>query len=154
MSGLSRARADVIAAESTCERARVEARQSVQRLKDELQRAATPGRIVAGGLGLGFFAGRAGPGAAKSARFAAGPIFQLLGNTLLPALMAGFAAAQAADEAEGEAISEDEATGESDAQDGYAPDADTLDAEPDPEHEPEETDDGPPPPSRRRRRRR
>ena len=153
MSGLSRARADVIAAESTCERARVEARQSVQRLKDELQRAATPGRIVAGGLGLGFFAGRAGPGAAKSARFAAGPIFQLLGNTLLPALMAGFAAAQATDEAEGDPGAGDDAA-ESAAHEAQGTDTDASDVDFEPEPEPEETDDGPPPSPRRRRRRR
>ena len=138
MSGLSRARADVIAAESTCERARVEARQSVQRLKDELQRAATPGRIVAGGLGLGFFAGRAGPGAAKSARFAAGPIFQLLGNTLLPALMAGFAAAQATDEAEGDPGAGDDAA-ESAAHEAQGTDTDASDVDFEPEPEPEET---------------
>lgn len=153
MSGLSRARADAIAAESTCEQARVGARQSVQRLKAELQRAATPGRIVAGGLGLGFFAGRAGPGAAKSARFAAGPIFQLLGNTLLPALMAGFAAAQAADEAEGDPGAGDDAA-EAAAHEAHGTDADASDVDVDVEAEPEETDDGPPPSPRRRRRRR
>ncbi|KAA2283953.1 hypothetical protein [Arenimonas fontis] len=91
---LSTARAAVAAAEAECRRARTRAEHSWAGLRSELGRAATPGRIVVGGLGLGFVAGKAGPEAVGAARLA-GPMFELLGQTLLPGLMAGLAAATA-----------------------------------------------------------
>ncbi|HLU12330.1 MAG TPA: hypothetical protein VKZ64_00025 [Arenimonas sp.] len=112
---LAAARAAVAAAEAECEQARLRAQASWAGLRGELERAATPGRIVVGGLGLGFVAGKAGPETLGAARMA-GPLFELATQTLLPGLMAGLAAATAelADE-DGE--SEEETDGEEAAED-------------------------------------
>jgi hypothetical protein len=65
---LAAARAAVAAAEAECEQARLRAQASWAGLRGELERAATPGRIVVGGLGLGFVAGKAGPETLGAAR--------------------------------------------------------------------------------------
>lgn len=156
---LSRALANARAAEAAFEAAHAGATEAGTRLAGELRRAATPGRVLVGGLGLGFVAGRSGPGLAGglagASKFAAGPLFELATQALLPALMAGLAAAQAAadDEAAGldDAAPEDEDTGIDDGGPGGA-DPPAGEAGADGEDEGDE-DDGPaptPPPRRRR----
>lgn len=156
---LSRALADARAAEAAFEAAHAGATEAGTRLAGELRRAATPGRVLVGGLGLGFVAGRSGPGLAGglagASKFAAGPLFELATQALLPALMAGLAAAQAVadDEAAGldEAAPEDEDDGIDGGEPG-GPDPPAGEAGADGEDEGDE-DDGPaptPPPRRRR----
>lgn len=156
---LSRALADARAAKAAFEAAHAGATEAGTRLAGELRRAATPGRVLVGGLGLGFVAGRSGPGLAGglagASKFAAGPLFELATQALLPALMAGLAAAQAAadDEAAGldEAAPEDEDDGIDGGEPG-GPDPPAGEAGADGEDEGDE-DDGPaptPPPRRRR----
>ena len=141
---LSAALAAARAAEAAFEAAHARAGEAGTALADELRRAATPGRVVVGGLGLGFVAGRSGPGLAGSlagaSKFAAGPLFELATNALLPALMAGLAAAQAAEgeDADGEAIDETADAGDDDGREAAAEDEGSE-------------DDGPAPTSRRRR---
>ncbi|HLS84165.1 MAG TPA: hypothetical protein VK016_05845 [Arenimonas sp.] len=91
---LSAARAAVAAAEAEYARARARAEAGWAGLRAELERAATPGRVLVGGLGLGFVAGKTGPEAVGTARLA-GPMFDLLSQSLLPGLIAGLAAAGA-----------------------------------------------------------
>ena len=96
---LSEKRAAVEAAELRCEGQRLVAQQSLETLKSEFRRSATPARIVVSGLALGFASGIAAPrgsAAAVSGRFLSGPVFSMLVDTLLPGLMAGITAAATA----------------------------------------------------------
>lgn len=101
---LAEKQAAVLAAELRCEGQRLHAQQSLDTLKSEFRRSATPARIVVSGLALGFASGIAAPrgaAAAVSGRFLSGPVFSMLFDSLLPGLMAGItAAATAEDEVE------------------------------------------------------
>lgn len=111
---LSEKQAAVLAAELRCEGQRLVAQQSLDALKSEARRSATPTRIVVSGLALGFASGISAPrgaGAALSGRFLSGPVFSMLFESLLPGLMAGITAAATAEQGV------EEAAGESDAAD-------------------------------------
>jgi hypothetical protein len=98
---LSEKQAAVAAAELRCEGQRLVAQQSLDTLKSEFRRSATPARIVVSGLALGFASGIAAPrgaAAAVSGRFLSGPVFSMLFDSLLPGLMAGISAAATAEQ--------------------------------------------------------
>ena len=98
---LSEKQAAVAAAELRCEGQRLLAQQSLETLKSEFRRSATPARIVVSGLALGFASGIAAPrgaAAAVSGRFLSGPVFSMLFDSLLPGLMAGITAAATAEQ--------------------------------------------------------
>lgn len=124
--------AAVLAAELRCEGQRLHAQQSLDTLKSEFRRSATPGRIVVSGLALGFVSGLRAPGtgavSSLGGQLLSGPLFSMLLESVLPGLLAGItaaAAAQAEEEPGDEAPTDDDATetsdgdaeGESDADD-------------------------------------
>lgn len=107
-------------AEQACIDQRAAAAASLDHLKSELRRGATPVRIVVSGFALGVASGFSAPtvGAAAGAggRLVSGPIFSMLMDTVVPGLLAGItAAATAAGEDEGDTdaeATEDEAEGD------------------------------------------
>lgn len=109
-------------AEQACIDQRAAAAGSLDRLKSELRRGATPVRIVVSGFALGvasgFSAPTVGAAAGLGGRLASGPIFSMLLDTVLPGLLAGITAAAtatAAGDHEGDAnaeATEDEADGD------------------------------------------
>lgn len=123
--------AAVLAAELRCEGQRLHAQQSLDTLKSEFRRSATPGRIVVSGLALGFVSGLRAPGtgavSSLGGQLLSGPLFSMLLESVLPGLLAGItaaAAAQAEEEPGDEAPTDDatetsdgDADGESDAAD-------------------------------------
>ncbi len=139
-------RAAVLAAERHCEGQRLAARQSLDTLKSEFRRSATPGRIVASGLTLGFVSGLRAPGtgavSSLGGQLLSGPVFSMLLESVLPGLLAGITAAATAQDPEAvEAPVEDaEATVE--------PEVEVEEAEPEAEADPA------PRPRRRRKKRR
>lgn len=112
-------------AEQACIDQRAAAAASLEHLKSEIRRGATPVRIVVSGFALGVASGFGAPavGAAGGvgARLASGPIFSMLMETVVPGLLAGLtAAATATGENEGDPdaeATEDEADGDADADD-------------------------------------
>ncbi|PZO07511.1 MAG: hypothetical protein DCF27_10850 [Lysobacteraceae bacterium] len=116
MKGLDEKIAAVQQAEAECARQRSDAHEAWQHLRDEVQRTATPVRIVVSGVALGFASGLATSGAAAAAngKLVSGPLFSMLMDTVVPGLLAGITAAatasseveDAADEAVDEAIAE------------------------------------------------
>ncbi|GAB2498136.1 hypothetical protein [Arenimonas alkanexedens] len=89
--------AAVMLAEQACLDQRAAASASLGHLKSEIQRSATPVRIVVSGFALGVVSGFSAPalGAAGAAggRLASGPIFSMLLDTVVPGLLAGLTAA-------------------------------------------------------------
>lgn len=109
---------DKVAAVARCEQAclaqRESARASLQHLKGELRRSATPMRIVLSGFSLGVATGVGVPGtgavASAGGRFVTGPLFSMVLESVLPGLLAGFTA-----EAEAASADEPAADGREDA---------------------------------------
>lgn len=107
-------------AEQACIDQRAAAAASLERLKSEIHRGATPVRIVVSGFALGVASGFSAPavGAAGAAggRLVSGPLFSMLLETVLPGLLAGLTAAATAageNEEDGDVeATEDEAPGE------------------------------------------
>jgi len=135
--GLDEKVAAVEQAEAECNRQRLDADAAWNQLKSEVRRTATPVRIVVSGLVLGFASGMttARAAGAASGKLLTGPIFSLLLDTVLPAALAGFTAAQA--DGEESAEPEEEADGD---------DASAVDPDP-----PAAADDKPAPKPRARR---
>lgn len=124
MTTLAEKMAAVLAAEQRCEDQRLAARQSLDTLKGELRRSATPGRIVVSGLALGFVSGLRAPGTGAAAslggQLLGGPVLSMLMESVVPGLMAGLTAAAT----EAMAGDEDAAAAEEDAADAAADAAD------------------------------
>ena len=119
MKALEQKIAAVVAAEQACDAQRADAGTAWQRLKWEVRRSATPGRIVVSGLVLGFASGFTSARATGEAgsKLLAGPIFSMLLDTVVPGVLAGLtAAATGAGEDEDEDDTDAEAT-EDEAQD-------------------------------------
>jgi hypothetical protein len=120
--------AAVLAAELRCEGQRLHAQQSLDTLKSEFRRSATPGRIVVSGLALGFVSGLRAPGtgavSSLGGQLLSGPLFSMLLESVLPGLLAGItaaAAAQAEEEPGDEAQADDDTTETSDGDAGSEP---------------------------------
>ncbi len=107
-------------AEQACIDQRAAAADSLEHLKSELRRGATPVRIVVSGFALGVASGFSAPAVGAAAgvggRLVSGPVFSMLMDTVVPGLLAGItAAATAAGEDEGDPdaeATEDDAEGD------------------------------------------
>jgi hypothetical protein len=149
--------AAVLAAELRCEGQRLHAQQSLDTLKSEFRRSATPGRIVVSGLALGFVSGLRAPGtgamSSLGGQLLGGPLFSMLLESVLPGLLAGVTAAataQSESDLGDEAPSDDDATETGDGDAGA--ESETTDDESDAASE-EAVAEAAPKPRRRRKHR-
>jgi hypothetical protein len=154
---LAEKQAAVLAAELRCEGQRLHAQQSLDTLKSEFRRSATPGRIVVSGLALGFVSGLRAPGtgamSSLGGQLLGGPLFSMLLESVLPGLLAGVTAAataQSESDPGDEAPSDDDATETSDGDAGA--ESETTDDESDAASE-EAVAEAAPKPRRRRKHR-
>ncbi|HEU0152305.1 MAG TPA: hypothetical protein VFQ84_03045 [Arenimonas sp.] len=116
--------AAVARAEQACVDQRAAAAASLDHLKAELRRGATPVRIVVSGFALGVASGFSAPavGAAGAAggRLVSGPLYSMLLETVVPGLLAGLTAAASA-------AGEDQDDPDAEATEDETPDDDAAD---------------------------